>query len=164
MNNELKDNFKAIPDCSPEEIRQYRERFAADLKQYRATEKRYALPVLLVFLAGFSALIYSYVLSPHPIKWLLATGIVLIIAGFVSLVATAFLLQSRLKCPACHFSFLSDIANHCPECGSASLESGDWLGAKHCNACGKSLRTGKNRNFRHKACTNCGVFLDDKGL
>jgi len=80
MNNELKDNFKAIPDCSPEEIRQYRERFAADLKQYRATEKRYALPVLLVFLAGFSALIYSYVLSPHPIKWLLATGIVLIIA------------------------------------------------------------------------------------
>jgi hypothetical protein len=164
MQNEHEKNFKEVGDCSPEELKQFREIFATDLKENQTTERRYANPILIVILAGFAAIVCSYLLFQTPAKWLLGAGIFLIAAGIISIAIAAFSLQKKLKCPACHNLFLGSIGECCPECGSASLEPGDWLGIRHCNSCGKDLRGGKNRNFRYKACTHCGVFLDDKGL
>jgi hypothetical protein len=158
------DNFPKAGVYSPEELKQFREIFAADLKQYRANDRRYANPVLVMFLAGFAAVVCSFVISQHPIHWLLGVGIFLIVAGFIALVVAASSLQKNLTCPACHNVFLDNIDKCCPECGSVSLDPADWLGARHCRACGKNIRSGKNRNFRYKACTHCGVLLDVKGL
>jgi len=147
-----------------EEITRFQKTFAEDLKQYRAADRRYATPIMLVLLAGFAAVICSFVLSQTRIKWLLGAGIFLIAAGFIAFVAAAVLLQKKLMCHACHQLFLDDLDAYCPECGSAALEPADWSDARHCNACGKNLRGGRNRNYRYKACTHCGVLLDEKGL
>jgi hypothetical protein len=164
MKNGLENNLKEAGGHSPEELKQFREMFAADLEQYRATERRRAIPILVVFLAGFAAVVCSFLFSQHPVKWLLGAGIFLVAAGLVSLATAAVSFQKGLKCPACHNQFIDDIGECCPECGSTPLEPADWLGARHCNACGKNLRIGRNRNFKYKACTHCGVFLDEKGL
>jgi RNA polymerase subunit RPABC4/transcription elongation factor Spt4 len=119
---------------------------------------------LIVFLAGFAAVVCSYLLSQPPTKWLFGVGIFLVAAGIILIAIAAFSLQKKLECPACHNLFLDEIGEYCPECGSASLEPPNWLGTRHCNSCGKNLLGGKNRSFRYKACTHCDVFLDDKGL
>jgi len=157
-------NSKKVGDYSPEELKQFREMFAVDLKQYRATNRRYANPILVVILVGFAAIFCSFLLSQTLIRWLLGAGICLIAAGVIIIAIAASSLQKKLLCPACHDLFIDEIGECCPECGSASLESGDWIGTQHCNACGKNLRIGRNRNFRYKACTHCGVFLDEMGL
>jgi hypothetical protein len=164
MKDAPEDNFKKADDYSPEELKQFRGIFAADLKQTRATERQYTNPILIVFLVGFAAVVCSYLLSQPPSKWLLGAGIFLIVTGIISIAVAAFSLQKKLKCPACHNSFVGEIGEYCPECGSALLEPANLLGARHCNSCGKNLLGGKNRSFRYKACTHCGVFLDDKGL
>jgi hypothetical protein len=166
MKSEPENNLKKAGDYSPEELKQFREIFAADLKQYRADERRCAYPILMVILAGFAAVVCSFLFSHSrsPIKWLVYAGIFLAFGGIISIAIVMTILQKKLKCPACHDSFLGEIGDYCPECGSDSLEPPNWLGARHCNSCGKNLLSGKNRSFRYKACTHCGVFLDDKGL
>jgi RNA polymerase subunit RPABC4/transcription elongation factor Spt4 len=164
MKNEPENNFKEASNYSPEELKQFREIFAADLKQNQAIERRYANSILILFSTGFAAVVCSYLLFQPPTKWLFGAGIFLVAIGIISIAIAAFSLQKKLKCPACHNSFLGEIGEYCPECGSASLEPPNWLGARHCNSCGKNLLGGKNRSFKYKACTHCGVFLDDKGL
>jgi RNA polymerase subunit RPABC4/transcription elongation factor Spt4 len=162
---EQENNFKKVGQYSPAELEQFQKIFAADLKQYRATDRRYANPLLVVFLLGVAAVVCSYLLSSQPpIQWLLGVGIVLIAGVLVSVAVAASSLEKQLKCPVCHSLFIDDIEKYCPECGSASLGRGGAFGAIHCNSCGKKLISGKNRNFRYKACTHCGVFLEQKGL
>jgi RNA polymerase subunit RPABC4/transcription elongation factor Spt4 len=165
MKSAQENNFKKAGHYSPEELTQFREIFAADLKLHRANDRRYANPLLLVFLVGVAAVVGSYLLSSQPpIKWLLGAGIVLIVAGFVSVAVAASSLERHLKCPACRNLLIDEIGECCPECGSASLAPGGLLDTWRCNSCGKKLITGKNRSFKYKACTHCGVFLDEKGL
>src|ERR1700679_387227 len=148
-------NFTEADNYSPEELKQFREIFAEDVKRYNAANRRYAYPILMVILAGFAALFCSFLFSrsQSPIKWLAHDGIFLIFAGLISFAVVLTILQKKLKCPACHDLFLGDIGEYCPECGAGSLEPANWLGARHCNACGKNLSSGRNRNFRYKACT-----------
>ncbi|MGD0509471.1 MAG: hypothetical protein ABSA27_16855 [Terriglobales bacterium] len=165
MKSEQANNFKKVGHYSPEELKQFQEIFAADLKQYRATDQQYAAPLLAVFLVGVAAVVCSYLLSSQPpIKWLLGAGIVLIAGVFISIAVAASSLEKQLKCPACHSLFIDEIGECCPECGSAPLVPGGGLGGLHCSSCGKKLISGKNRNFRYKACTHCGVLLEQKGL
>jgi RNA polymerase subunit RPABC4/transcription elongation factor Spt4 len=165
MTSEQPNNFKKVGHYSPEEQRQFEQIFATDLKRYRATDRRYANPLLVVFLVGVAAVACAYLLSSQPPnKWLLGFGIVLIAGALVSVAVAASSLEKQLKCPACHNLFIDDIGEYCPECGSASLARGGAFGARYCNSCGNKLITGKNRSFRYKACTHCGVFLDQKGL
>jgi RNA polymerase subunit RPABC4/transcription elongation factor Spt4 len=165
MKSEQANDFNKVGHYSPGELNQFREIFATDLKRYRAIDRRYAYQLLVVFLVGVAALACGYLLpSQPPNKWLLGVGIVLIAGVLVSVAVAASSLEKQLKCPACHNLFIDDIGEHCPECGSASLARGGAFGALHCNSCGKKLITGKNRSFRYKACTHCGVFLDEKGL
>jgi hypothetical protein len=153
-----------VLNYSAEELKQFRDVFAADLKQNQATDRRYATPILVIILAGFAVVFCSYLLSQPPIKWLLIAGVVIIGAGLILLIGAATLLQRQLKCPACHNVFVTEIAECRPECGSTPLEQGGMFGLPHCDACGKDLMGGKARNFKYKACTHCGVFLYDKGL
>jgi hypothetical protein len=166
MTNDLNIRRKnlEVSSYSLEELQRFRENFAADLKRYRAAERRFALPILLIFLAGFAAVFYSFLVFHPPVTWLFITGFVLVGIGLVLMAVTATVFQRKLICPACRQSFIDAIDECCPECGSASLEMGNWRGARHCNFCGRDLVSGKNRNFKFKACTHCGVLLDEKGL
>jgi len=162
-------NFKGSGRYSPEELKKFRDVFAVEMNQYRASDRRCANPILAVILIGFVAVVCSYVLShspsQSPIKWLLGAGIFLIAAGLVLIAIVASGIQRKLVCPACNNLFLDGIGECCLECGSVSLEPpGSFLGARRCDGCGKNLMSGKNRNFRYKACTHCGVLLDEKGL
>ena len=153
-----------IAGYSLEELKRFQEAFAEDLKQYRASERRFALPILLTFVAGFAAIFYSFLVFQPPVTWLFITGFALVAIGLILMAVTATVFQRKLICPACRHSFIDDIEDCCPECGSPSLDMRDWRGARHCNFCGKDLVSGKNRNFKHRACTHCGVLLDEKGL
>jgi RNA polymerase subunit RPABC4/transcription elongation factor Spt4 len=149
---------------SLEELHRYQETFAAELKEYRASERRFALPVLAIFLVGFAAIFCSFLLFKPPSLWLFVTGFVLVAIGLILIAVTATIFQRKLICPACRHHFIEEINDCCPECGSPALGSPDWRGARHCNFCDKDLVSGKNRNFKYKACTHCGVLLDEKGL
>jgi hypothetical protein len=153
-----------VSNDSQDELKKFRETFAADLKEYHAKEHRYAMPILMVFLAGFAAIFCSFLLFQHPVKWLFITGIGLIAAGLVLIAVVGSLLQKNLTCPACHSFFIDELAECCPECGSPGLESKNWRGARLCKSCGKKLTAGKRRNFKYKACTHCGLLLCEKGL
>ena len=73
--------------------------------------------------------------------------------------------QSSLECPACHGDLNSrELGSFCPECGAIGLKPSGWFKAAHCDSCGKSLRRGKSRQYRIRACTHCGLILDEKGL
>jgi ssDNA-binding Zn-finger/Zn-ribbon topoisomerase 1 len=81
----------------------------------------------------------------------------------LSALITAFFFFPKLRCPVCS----SDAARYpdfyCPECGGSRLSQG-WLFSKKCADCGKSLRNGRRRNYRIHYCTNCGAYLDKRGL
>jgi hypothetical protein len=44
------------------------------------------------------------------------------------------------------------------------LQPGGFLRSPHCKACGKSLRRGRGRHYKIRACTHCGLMLDARGL
>jgi hypothetical protein len=155
--------LKEVGDYSADELKRFRGVFAADLRQSKAKEQRYAHPLLAVLLVGLAAIICASLLSQPPIAWLFDLGFFVFAAGMVAVVVVAYSLP-KLKCPACHSFFSGELGRYCPECGSASLELKGWLNTPHCNSCKKDLRGGKGRNFKYKTCTHCGVFLDDKGL
>lgn len=73
--------------------------------------------------------------------------------------------RSELECPACHGNLVSrQLGSYCPECGVGGLKPGGWFTSPHCNACDKTLRRGKSRQYRIRACTHCGLVLDERGL
>ena len=96
MKNEDEKNFKKVGDYSPEELKQFQEVFAADLKQWRANERRIAHPALVILLVGLAAIICACLLSQPPIAWLFRIGFLIVAAGMVAVVIAVFSL-TKLK-------------------------------------------------------------------
>lgn len=149
---------------SLEELERFREGFSAEIEEHQAQAHRFALPILALFIASFAAVLCASLLFHPPLTWLLITGFALVAIELLLITIMAIAFRHEPICPACHNYFIEEIQDYCPECGSSSLGSHDWRGARRCNACGKNLRAGKNRNFKYKACTTCGIFLYQKGL
>jgi RNA polymerase subunit RPABC4/transcription elongation factor Spt4 len=153
-----------VTGYSLEELEHFRKEFSAEVKAHQAKERRFVLPILFLIVVGLGVVFYFPLLFQPPLIWLLVAGFALVVAGIIFMAITAATFQQKLICPACHNDFIGEMQECCPECGSFSLGPQNWRGARHCNACRKNLRFGKNRNFKYKACTNCGVFLYAKGL
>lgn len=152
-----------LSDSSRDDLQHFREEFAAELKLYQRSERQFALPILIILLTGSAALVGSIMLFKPPDVLLFAAGLVIIAVGLVLMAAAATVFQRKLTCPGCHHPFLSEMDECCPQCGAPGLEKRSkrvW----HCEFCKTKLRTGKYRNFKYKACTHCGVLLDEKGL
>jgi hypothetical protein len=80
--------------------------------------------------------------------------------------ALAILVMTRLApempdCPRCGKNVASLYGPCCPDCGGNLVRNDK---GPQCQSCGKTLRTGKRTNFRIRACTHCGTFLDSRGL
>jgi hypothetical protein len=153
-----------VTDFSLEELKHFRKEFAAEVKKYQAKGRTFVVPILILIVLGFGAVFYSFLLFQPPLTWLLITGFSVVAIGVALMLWTATAFQKNLVCPACENSFVGEIQDFCPECGSFSLGCQDWRGVRRCETCGKNLRSGKNRNFKYKACTHCGMFLYKRGV
>ncbi|MBF9224040.1 hypothetical protein [Hymenobacter ruricola] len=87
--------------------------------------------------------------------------------GFVACVVVGVVMAVRmagqLRCPGCAGD-LEQIGTYCPECGSAGLEPGSWFSAPHCPTCDRKMRRNKGRHYTIRACSHCGLYLDDEGV
>ncbi|GAB2865394.1 hypothetical protein GCM10027044_28000 [Hymenobacter ruber] len=104
--------------------------------------------------------------SVVPERFSEALGPLLAIGGMVTmgvLVVSAVRMANMLVCPGC-LQNMEKIGEYCPECGSAGLEPGGWFSSPHCSACGKKMRRGKGRHYTIRACSHCGLYLDEQGL
>ena len=68
------------------------------------------------------------------------------------------------NCPACHNALDQGIDTYCPECGAHAIQRDGWFTAPSCLSCRKKLTRRKTRHYTIRACTHCGVMLDDKGI
>lgn len=67
-------------------------------------------------------------------------------------------------CPACRRQLDNTVGMFCPECGSPSVQPGGWFKPPGCSSCGKGMNSARGRKYKIRACTHCGVMLDEKGL
>jgi hypothetical protein len=112
------------------------------------------------FIGGM--LLISFV--PEPFKAALGSllGIGAVV-GMAVLVVSAVRMANMLVCPGC-LQNMEKIGEYCPECGSAGLEPGGWFSSPHCPTCRKSMSRNKGRHYAIRACSHCGLYLDEKGL
>ncbi len=146
---------RLAPDMPPDERARLREAFRPSARRYR----RVGRIELGIFSAAIGFVLLGMML-PKPLSgWMLA--------GFMTCwcaILATFLLSPSLACPACANKLEQGFGPFCPECGAGALGPAGFFRAPHCAACGRDMRRGKGRHYRIRACTHCGLWLDDKGL
>jgi predicted RNA-binding Zn-ribbon protein involved in translation (DUF1610 family) len=117
--------------------------------------------------------IIGYVFFPILISfWLLAIifptflayGVCCFMVGCFALILLVAYVRPSPNCPACHNALDKDLGEFCPECGARAVHRDNWMMRPSCASCGKGLTRGKARHYTIRACTRCGVFLDDTGI
>ncbi|MEP6672189.1 MAG: hypothetical protein ABJF10_23705 [Chthoniobacter sp.] len=145
---------RLVTDYSVEELAAFREAFQPLAQRFRRRSQLcwYAtIPALLFY--------FLWVWLPEPFStvalWL--TGGF----GLFALVNAPFL----PRCPACQAGLNAD-GPYCPMCGKRSLRSRGILLSPECDSCGRRMRRSNagTRLYRIRACSHCGVMLDDEGL
>jgi DNA-directed RNA polymerase subunit RPC12/RpoP len=148
---------RCAPDYSDEELNCLREEFREPAARYRRNLHLFILVLALLF-AAFFVIVWKF---PHAND---AKGVSILFAIF-AVVLGFDVVCPEPKCPGCQNNVLTKkVGDFCPECGSRSLTKPKWFGRPSCSACGKHLRLHKGRLYRIRACTHCGVWLDDQGL
>jgi hypothetical protein len=51
-----------LTDYSFEELKRFRKDFSAEIKAHQSKARRFAVPILILFVAGFGAVFYSFLL------------------------------------------------------------------------------------------------------
>lgn len=137
---------------SPEERLNLCRTFAATAMGYRCR-----IRIMTCTVAGFFASVALMpLLGVNGVLWIEMLCF-LICVGAVATSAT-------LVCPGCG-NPLETMGRFCPECGGTPLIPGNLLfKPTKCSVCGKSVRFGRTRSYKIRACTHCGIVLDEKGL
>jgi len=170
---------RVADEYSIDDLIRFREQFVSIAQKCHQLRSR-AVVLFFFTLMGMSpALIFlaSIILSKdsEAIRQNLPEWIKAIVVGSIPVSIILYLFTSvffiklplsRIKCPACNNSFISNRLRHfCPECGSNQIKTGSWVRWIKCNACGKWLSIGKGgRHYMIRVCTHCGVFLDEIGV
>jgi hypothetical protein len=131
------------------------------LKAFRPAAHSYrrAQNVAGVFFVGFLVCVaVSFVLPESTTDWKIGGAFICWLAG------VSVIMLSPLRCPACRNNLLApQLGPYCPECGARALKESD--DPSHCSGCGRDIRFRKGgRCFHIRACTHCGVRLDERGL
>jgi hypothetical protein len=135
-------------------------------EEFRPIAERYRFHGRIIKSAGcgfFLSIGSTAVLASIVPGWLSVTYFLIPVLTFWSIAVLAILSAPELVCPACA-GRLTAIRRYCPECGCESFQRDSFWGGLQCAGCHKTLRSGKHRNYRIKACTRCGVMLDEQGL
>ncbi len=147
---------RTASDYTPEEQARFREVFQQMAARYRQ-RARTAYVIMVVCLA---ALILGFVLPGRAGGW----GGGVFVLCLIILMGCRFF-SVRLVCPGCSNDLeRRGLGPYCPKCGSSSVSPGGWFQAPRCTACGKSLRRGRYRRYQIRACTHCGLMLDERGV
>jgi DNA-directed RNA polymerase subunit RPC12/RpoP len=113
-----------------------------------------------VVAVGVAGLVFGFILPGRAGGW---AGGVFLLCWLIVMVWMFF--PVRLVCPACSNDVeRGELGPYCPTCGSRSLSAGGRWKAPRCAACGKRLRRGRYRYYKVRACTHCGLLLDERGL
>jgi len=150
--------IKFAGDYSPEEQRHFREAFRPMAEHYR----RYSSWAFIIGVTAFVLWMGAIQFFPRVgLGWVCAV----MFLGLLGLVVFGLYARPLLECPACHNLVDSkQFGRYCPECGSDQLKPGTWPLPPRCSACGKRMHRGKSRGYKIRACTHCGVLLDEKGV
>ena len=144
---------RMVTDYSPEEVGTFRERFKPLAEHYHRRSR----------LAGYCHIglclcFILVVVLPKQLRAYFFVGVI------CSVLFRVFASPRTPDCPGCQLS-LEGLGAFCPECGSAPLQPGGWFEKPKCWTCGKGLRAGRwGRSWKIRACTHCGLKLDEKGL
>ncbi len=146
-------------DLSFEEQMRLQQAFRPAVARYRL-HKQVAFFALLGFAGCISAFMFlGGVLHVRWVSWCFLPAVVCWLAG-----AAAMVTAPKLLCPSCRNDLEYRFGPYCPECGEAALRRGAWFRGTDCVSCGKTLRFGKGRRYKIRACTYCGLLLDGEGL
>ena len=147
--------LRLVTEIPPEEQVELRESFKPLARQSRRS-RRIAEIIIAV---AFGCVLLGFVVPKAYFPWVMGGFFVC----WVTLVSMTFF-SPPLLCPACHNKVDAGFGLFCPECGARALQPGSWFRAPHCSVCGREMHRGKGRHFSVRACTYCGVWLDDEGL
>ena len=146
-------------DYSADECVRFREVFRPTAAIYRRRRRIGSI----WFLSGGGCLVFGgfldFVSRQNLMPWVTIPFFVCVGVWFWILATTP-----RLTCPGCSQEMEYCFGDYCPECGSKGLEPPGQFRPPHCRTCGKSMHGGRGRKYKIRACTHCGLMLDDKGL
>jgi hypothetical protein len=145
---------REIADYSVEERSRFRDAFSSVASDYRRRRR-----IGYIVAVGFVMCILLSIVFSKMLPWLAIPALTFWIIGLVTVMR-----GESLVCPGCSNSIEYSFGRYCPECGSSQLQPGGWFRSRHCAACGKSIRRYKRRNYKIRACTHCGLVLDNTGL
>ncbi len=140
-----------------EQAEELRRSFEAVAESYRRHGR-----VGLIGIAGFIFCIAGgalFLKGSRPGLAVIVPAAVCWVIGVIAIISAP-----QLKCPGCGGRLDRGFGDWCPECGSDRLGPAGWLTSPRCDACGKRMRRAKTRQYKIRACTHCGLMLDDRGL
>lgn len=144
------------PRYSVEQQQRYRELFAPTARMHRSGKRR--IVVMLAIASVF--LLLRFGLPKSFAVWIDSAALV---CGLVMVVYV--LSNPPLECPACRSALdTPQLGGYCPECGAAGFKPGNLLQPAQCAACGRSFQNAKSRRYTIRACSHCGLMLDEEGL
>jgi hypothetical protein len=147
---------RVVTNYEAAELMKFRETFASAGEAYARSGLR-MLACFGLAVAFFFAMFYS----PDGLKeWFLLPFGVCFVGVLLSLKGL------RRACPACR-NVLDEgpFGQYCPQCGSPKLEQPDLFRPPRCGACGQTMRRRRRgRHYKIRACTHCGVMLDEAGF
>jgi len=154
---------KAVADYAPEELARFRDAFRPGAERYRRCQQTEIIGILGIAIPGLLLFITSFVFPEAVLKLMFPWFLILFFILWVAAVC-AFFVSGNLRCPACRNELETLKGPYCPECGARALKRRRWLRAPECSACGRVIIGRTGFGFRLRACSHCGVIVDEKGL
>jgi hypothetical protein len=144
---------RVATDYTPDDAAAFREQFRPLAQNYRRRSR----------MTGFG-MAGAYLFAVLGVVLLPNFGIYFLFGGISSCLLIALSEPVAPHCPACHNKLDAGLGVFCPECGSQSLQPGGWFGSPRCDSCRKTLNCSRGRSYKIRACTFCGLMLDQKGF
>ena len=132
-----------------------RHSFEPVARKYRRHGYFFNACVLTGIASGFVASVFHLDRSS---PWFGGFFVFCILTGMVGM-----LLAPKLRRSACGANAGGELGVYCLECGSFPLEE-SRLFARRCTSCHKRFARSRRNNYCVRFCTNCGAYLDEKGL
>lgn len=142
----------------PKDLESMRHAFRKQVDRRRRYELGIFLPLVVFILC---VIVAAFVRPDFP--W----NVILVAAAILCwlMIAAIGIAMPGLECSNCWQKLDRAVHTFCPECGSSNLEAGGWLQSTRCNSCRKRLAVRRGgRSWKIRACTYCGVVLDERGV
>jgi predicted RNA-binding Zn-ribbon protein involved in translation (DUF1610 family) len=146
-------------DLSPGERTRLQQAFRTAAASYRHRQRMCSYALFGFFGWGVAFMFFGGVLHVAWVRWLFVPAMICWMV-FFGLPITA----PTMACPSCGNDMEHRFGRYCPECGADGLQRAPWLPNNECISCGKTLRHHKGRHYKIRACTHCGLWLDEDGL